>query len=167
MNPCNYKGTDVNYTTLCHRRGWLSVNDMYITSESDFVKDGKFLSEKNRSIGFKHITIGRNTLDNLEIDGNNYIVHEFKRGHRVLEADILQTAHYIYCLEKSLSINASGAIHLLSSKSIYTVILTPDLKNKLKKTYRLIESFRKINIPSPKRIHLCFHGCSYRDFCWG
>jgi CRISPR-associated exonuclease Cas4 len=166
MNPCDYRGTDISYATLCERRGWLSVNEIYITSDSNFVKEGKFLSERQRAIGFRHITVGRNSLDNLEVKDNKLIVHEFKRGRRVLEADILQTAHYINCLEFSLGIECIGMIHLLSSRSKYKVILTDEIKEILQKVYNLIDTLKYSPIPKAKKIYLCFHGCSFKDFCW-
>ncbi len=165
--PEDIRGTDVSYSQICDRRLWLSLHNIYITDGNEFVKEGKYLADNREHPGFKKIKIGSNVIDNLEIRSDSkVIVHEYKRGRKVLSADVLQLAHYLNCLKMDYGIDASGILHLSGSKKIVEVSLIDNLEE-LQAAYDKIESMANSDIPAPKRNWFCRHGCSYVEFCWG
>ncbi|WP_155951122.1 Dna2/Cas4 domain-containing protein [Ferroplasma acidiphilum] len=164
----NIKGTDINYYFICRRRAWMSLKNFYIIDKNQFVAHGDYLSKKKRRYGFTNIKLGRNVLDNLEITPNdNYIVHEFKRGKKVLPGDIFQVLHYMNILRTKGYTVENGEIHTLGSKDIKIIKLDEDAINELNTVYTELEKLRNEIIPDPIRNYYCNHGCSYSSFCWG
>jgi CRISPR-associated exonuclease Cas4 len=162
------KGTDVNYYFICRRRAWMSIHSFYVIDKNEFVEHGSFLNNRNRKYGYHGIRIGQNEIDNLEIDKDgNYIVHEFKRGHKALDGDIFQILHYIELLENQGFIVKYGVLHLLGSNKIRIIEKTQDLLSRLENAYENINILRNDKMPAPVKNYYCSHGCSYAFFCWG
>ena len=138
------KGTDVNYYFICKRRAWMSIHSFYIIDKNQFVEHGSFLSNIDRRYGYKSIRIGQNEIDNLEINNKgNYIVHEFKRGHKALDGDIFQILHYIKLLENKGFKVEYGVLHLLGSNKIKVIKEDSDLELKLENAYKSIINLKK------------------------
>ncbi|MHB1470829.1 MAG: Dna2/Cas4 domain-containing protein [Thermoplasmataceae archaeon] len=167
IEPSDFRGTDVNYFFICKRRAWLSIHEMTVTDGTQFVKHGLFLSNRKRSYGHSEMSIGRNKIDNLKVDGNgNYVVHEFKRGSKLLEADIMQVSHYINVIEHSGSKVGHGEVHLLKSKRVELINLDEELKRKLLEAYAELQNMKYSIMPKAELNYFCHHGCSFVEFCW-
>lgn len=162
-----FRGTDISYAAICTRRAWLSIHEIFITEDSDLVKEGKHLSEKSRKTGASQMQVGRNRLDNVELSGEEQIIHEYKRGRKVLKADEMQLVHYMNCLKSRSGRKVRGFLHLLSSRNSVEFFDTSERMNELRDLYKTIEQLREVDMPDPVRNRFCFHGCSFRDFCWG
>jgi CRISPR-associated exonuclease Cas4 len=169
MNPPeSYRGTDVSYVSICSRRAWLSLHEIYITDGTDFVKLGAYANETQRKFGYSQVSIGRNKLDYVQtLEDGKVIIHEFKRGHRIIEADIFQLTHYMLIASfKGLAID-HGEIHLLGSRKVERLPFPNEFIDRLKEEYRNIDSLMTSTIPAAKRNYFCSRGCSYVEFCWG
>ena len=166
-DPCMYRGTDVSYAAICRRRAWLSVHEVFITEDSDFVREGRYLSGKTRKTGTAQLQIGRNRMDNIDLSDDEIVIHEYKRGRKVLKADEMQLSHYINCLRTKSGREVKGVLHLLSSKNTVVFTATKDRLAELEQIYSTIDSLYKSDMPDAIRNGFCFHGCSFRDFCWG
>lgn len=166
-DPCMYRGTDVSYAAICRRRAWLSIHEVFITEGSDFVREGRYLSGKTRKSGTAQLQMGRNRMDNIDMSGNELVIHEYKRGRKLLKADEMQLSHYINCLKTRTDRDVKGILHMLSSKNIAEITLTNNRIDELKQIYSSIDMLRESDMPDAVRNEFCFHGCSFRDFCWG
>lgn len=146
----------------------MSLKNFYIIDKNQFVQHGDYLSKKKRKYGYTSVKIGRNILDNLEgTSPNGYIVHEFKRGKKVLQGDLFQVLHYMNILQNKGYNVDHGVIHLLGTKDTKIIEFTPNLLNELNTAYIELEKLRDMQIPEPIRNYYCVHGCSYSFFCWG
>lgn len=166
-DPCMYRGTDVSYTAICRRRAWLSIHEVFITEDSDFVREGRYLSGKTRKTGTAQLQVGRNRMDNIDLSGDELIIHEYKRGRKIQKADEMQLTHYINCLKSKSNRNVKGILHLLASKNTFEIRLTGERIAQLEQIYSTIELLHKSDMPDAIRNGFCFNGCSFRDFCWG
>lgn len=145
----------------------MSIHDFYITDNNEFIKNGEYLSERNRKYGYNQLKIGRNVIDNVEFKTDKSItVHEFKRGKRPLKGDIMQLSHYMNILELNGYKIDHGELHLLGSKKIEIIKLTDEIMKELNSIYEGIVKLKDTSIPEPKKNYFCVHGCSYRNFCW-
>lgn len=167
MNPENIRGIDVSYALICDRRLWLSLHGDIIKDGTEYIYEGKYLNDKKRKYGLSQLRIGSNVLDYVKISDSKYVIHEFKRGKRLLDADIYQISHYMYILKRLLKIDVEGYIHLLGSKKVIKINLNNDLINNLNKLYQKIEKMKLTEIPQPIKNSFCFSGCSFVEFCWG
>lgn len=166
-DPCMFRGTDVSYAAICSRRAWLSIHEVFITEDSDFVHEGRYLSEKTRKTGAAQMQIGRNRMDNIELSAEEQVIHEYKRGRKLLKADEMQLVHYINCLKTRSNKKVKGVVHLLSSRNTVELLVTEERIAELERIYATIEMLYESKIPDAARNRFCFHGCSFRDFCWG
>lgn len=166
-DPCMFRGTDVSYAAICKRRAWLSIHEIFVTEDSDFVREGKYLSSKTRKTGIGQLQVGRNRMDNIDLSGDELIVHEYKRGRKTLKADEMQLTHYINCLKSQSNRNVKGILHLLGTKNTCEISLTEERISELEQIYLTIEALRNCEMPDAIRNGFCFNGCSFRDFCWG
>lgn len=168
MDPSNYRGTDISYVSICLRRAWLSLHEIYITDGTEFVKLGSYSNKINRNYGYSQVTIGRNKIDYLQfLDSGKCIIHEFKRGRKVIDADKFQISHYMNISNSSGLKVDRGEIHLLGSKKIVKIKFPLENEAELNEKYCLIENLKEVKIPEAKRNFFCFRGCSYVEFCWG
>lgn len=165
--PEEIRGIDVSYARICERRLWISLHSDVITDGTEYVYEGKYLSEKKRKLGFSELTIGRNRLDSVTFKTGETVIHEFKRGSRLLDCDALQTAHYINLLERADFQSVYGIVHLLGSKTTIRISLDFKTLSRLEDTYSLIENMKDKKIPKPVKNRFCFSGCSLVEFCWG
>lgn len=168
ISPDQYRGIDISYVSICRRRAWLSLHEIYVSDGTEFVKLGKYENDRQRQYSYSQVSIGRNKIDNLEINKDGMcVIHEFKRGKKLLEADIFQVSHYL----KIASINgyrvSHGEIHLLGSKSIIEIKFPLENEEALIAKYRILDMLRNSPMPKPEKNYFCFHGCSYVEFCWG
>jgi len=167
MNPEEFRGTDVSYSFICNRRLWFSLHGDVITDGSEFIYEGKHLEDFRKKRGYVQIKIGRNRLDSVEIRDGLSIIHEFKRGRRVILPDIMQVSHYINAYQQHTGRRAIGIIHL-SSRKTETVELTESLRNMLIETYGKIIAHSNMTAPPPPvKNGYCFRGCSLVELCWG
>lgn len=166
MSPYNFRGTDVNYYSICHRRAWLSIHEVYITSDSEYVKEGKYLNDLRRNTGLRQMRIGRSVIDYFEERDGKGIVHEFKRGRKVIDADLMQISHYLYNLYYSGVTDILGIIHTLGSKGTCSVTWSNERITALNEIYAGLIDIETSSIPRPIRNYYCNHGCSFHDFCW-
>ncbi|QRF75587.1 CRISPR-associated protein Cas4 [Thermoplasmatales archaeon] len=166
--PESYRGTDISYVSICLRRAWLSLHEIYITDGTDFVKLGAYANEIQRKFGYSQVSIGRNKLDYVQfLPNGKLIVHEFKRGRKTIEADALQLTHYMLIASiKGFSID-HGEIHLLGARKIRKLDYPNEFVERVKIKYQEIDSLMTSGIPIGKRNYFCSHGCSYVEFCWG
>jgi len=169
MTPdSSVRGTDISYVSICERRAWLSIHEIYIEDGTDFIRLGKYANDFQRNYGYSQVTIGRNKIDYVQFnDKNRCIIHEFKRGRKVLDADISQISHYMNVADQNGFSVDHGEIHLLGSKKIFLVKFPLENPESLRKKYEKIADLASAKIPSPKRNYFCSHGCSYVEFCWG
>lgn len=167
IDPSDFRGTDISYFYICRRRAWLSVHEMTITDGTLFVKHGSFISNRKRAYGYSEMVVGRNKIDNLKVDDDgSYVVHEFKRGGKLLDADVMQVSHYINVLEHIGSKVKHAEIHLLKSKRIEFINFNSQLKEKLELTYKELQNMLHTEIPEAELNYFCYHGCSFVEFCW-
>jgi len=167
IDPGSFRGTDISYFYICKRRAWLSIHEMTITDGTLFVKHGSFLSNKKRTYGYTEMIVGRNKIDNLKLDDDGYyVVHEFKRGGRLLDADVMQVSHYINVLEHLGNKVRHGEIHLLKTKRIERIYLNDEVKEQLRGTYEELQNMKDTEIPKAELNYFCYHGCSFVEFCW-
>ncbi len=167
MNPENIRGIDVSYAMICDRRLWFSLHGDIIKDGTEFIANGKYLNDKNRKYKYKQIKIGRNIIDYVEVIGKKYIIHEYKRGRNLLDADLFQIAHYMYLLKRNDIYEVEGYVHLLGSKDIKKVELNDKIIKMLQDIYKKIEFMYESDMPSLKKNNYCFKGCSMVEFCWG
>ncbi len=162
------RGTDVSYVSICERRAWLSVHEIYIEDGTEFIKLGKYSNDIQRNYGYSQVSIGRNKIDYMQFkqDGK-CIIHEFKRGRKVISADINQLSHYMNIANQNGIQIDHGEIHLLGSKKIHYVSFPLENLDSLKEKYKKIIALKDSAIPPAKRNYFCSHGCSYVEFCWG
>ena len=112
-----YRGIDISYASICERRAWLSLHEIYITDGTEFVKLGRYSNDEQRKYGYSQVAIGRNKIDYIQmLQSGEYIIHEFKRGRKVIDADIFQVSHYMNIADQSGYNIKCGEIHLLGSK---------------------------------------------------
>lgn len=165
--PESYRGTDISYVAICKRRAWLSLHEIYITDGSDFVKIGAFKSEIKRKYGYSEMSIGRNKLDYIEdLQNGKTVIHEFKRGRKGIEADVLQLTHYMQIASiRGLEVD-HGELHLLESKKVECIQFPNQFVEKVDRKYHELDDLLVSEIPSAKRNYYCKHGCSYVEFCW-
>lgn len=163
-----YRGIDISYASICERRAWLSLHEIYITDGTEFVKLGRYSNDEQRKYGYSQVAIGRNKIDYIQmLQSGKYIIHEFKRGRKVIDADIFQVSHYMNIADQSGFNIECGEIHLLGSKKIVYLPFPLENMDLLKKKYLLLEKLKKTSIPPARRNYFCSHGCSYIEFCWG
>lgn len=162
-----FRGTDVSYAAICARRAWLAIHEVYITEDSDYVAEGKYISERSRKTGSSQLQIGRNRMDNIELSKEEQVIHEYKRGRKILKADEMQLIHYMNCLKSRSSKKVRGILHLLSSKNTVEIRVTEKSLSDLNNIYETIEMLQISEVPKPSKNRFCFRGCSFRDFCWG
>ncbi len=163
-----YRGTDVSYVCICLRRAWLSTHEIYITDGTEFVKMGSYTNDVERNYGYSQVSIGRNKIDYLQLlPDKKCIIHEFKRGRKVIDADLFQISHYMNIASSSGYDIDHGEIHFLGSKKIKKVNFPLENENSLKEKYRMIDKLKQSTIPKMERNYFCSHGCSYVEFCWG
>ncbi len=161
------RGTDVSYSFICDRRLWLSLHGDVISDGTEFIYEGKNLEGMRRKIGYSQVSIGRNKIDGLEIRGNVIILHEFKRGKKLILPDIMQTLHYMLLLKEQTSKEILGKVHL-SSRKIFEIKIQDDLIKLLNEGYKKINELTyKSEIPKATKNGYCFSGCSFVEFCWG
>ena len=164
-DPNEYRGIDVSYVNICMRRAWLSLHEIFYVRDSFYVMDGSYLANKNRK--GTPLTIGRSAMDNVQIYKDIIIVHEYKRGNKMINADKMQILHYMYILKLNEKRKIIGKLHFLGSKKIVNIQLSDENLNLLYKSYENIDKLKNMNVPpSPVRNYFCMHGCSYSDFCW-
>lgn len=167
-NESSIRGTDVSYLSICERRAWLSLHEIFIEDGTEFIKLGKYSDEVQRNYGYSEISVGRNKIDYVQLNSDGKcIIHEFKRGRKVISADINQVSHYMNIAEKNGFKIDHGEIHLLGSKKIYHISFPLENIDSLKSIYQRIRELKSSTIPSVKRNYFCSHGCSYIEFCWG
>ncbi|MGP6239339.1 Dna2/Cas4 domain-containing protein [Cuniculiplasma sp. SKW4] len=167
INPENYRGTDVSYVSICRRRAWLSLHEISITDGTEFVKLGEYENDRERQYGFSQVTIGRNKIDYLKIEKDGKCtIHEFKRGRKVIDADIFQLSHYMKVASDAGFEVSHGEIHLLGSKKIVSLDFPIKNESDLIEKYKTIDQLKESKIPKAEK-NFCFHGCSYVEFCWG
>lgn len=163
-----YRGTDISYVSICIRRAWLSLHEIYITDGSEYVKLGNYTNNNERNYGYSQVTIGRNKIDYVQFTNEGKcIIHEFKRGKRLIDADIFQISHYMNIANLNGYYLDHGEIHLLGSKKIYRINFPLENQDQLNEKYKLLDSLKEIDIPKAKRCYFCSRGCSYVEFCWG
>lgn len=166
--PESYRGTDISYVSICSRRAWLSLHEIYITDGTEYVKLGAYSNEIQRKFGYSQVSIGRNKIDYVQrLENGKLIIHEFKRGRKVIEADILQLTHYMFISNINGASIDHGEIHLLGSRKIVKLGFPNEYLGQLKRMYREIDSLMTSEIPRRARNYFCSHGCSYVEFCWG
>lgn len=167
LAPEEYRGTDVSYSQICDRRLWLSLHNIYVLDGTEFVREGKYLSEEIDRSGFNSLRIGSNVIDNVEFGKDGQVkVHEYKRGKKALMADLLQLSHYLLCINGALGTDATGVLHLLGSRKTLIVKLD-EYKERLIQAYEKIDVLRRSDIPKPVKNNFCRNGCSFIEFCWG
>lgn len=166
--PESYRGTDISYVSICSRRAWLSIHEIYVTDGTEFVKLGAYANEIERKFGYSQVSIGRNKMDYVQtLQNGKLIIHEFKRGRKTIDADIFQLTHYMLIASlKGFSID-HGEIHLLGSRRIERLDFPNKFVETVKGKYREIDALMTSGIPLGKRNYFCSHGCSYVEFCWG
>jgi CRISPR-associated exonuclease Cas4 len=164
----NYRGIDISYVCICLRRAWLSLHEIYITDGTEYVKLGAYANNIERNYGYSQVTIGRNKLDFVQFTKEGKcVIHEFKRGRKLIEADKFQIAHYINVANANGFSVDHGEIHLLGSKKVITVKFPLENLDELNEKYEILDRLRNSQIPKAKRCYFCFRGCSYVEFCWG
>lgn len=164
----SYRGTDVSYVSICSRRAWLSIHEIYVTDGTEYVKLGAYANEIQRKFGYSQVSIGRNKIDYVQtLQSGKLIIHEFKRGRKTIDADILQLTHYMLIASlKGFSID-HGEIHLLGTRMIKRLDFPNEFVDIVKRKYKEIDALRTSKIPMGKHNYFCSHGCSYVEFCWG
>lgn len=167
-SPEMYRGTDISYSTICPRRAWLSIHEIFITDGTEYVKLGVYTNDIQRKFGYSQVSIGRNKLDYIQLmNDNTVIIHEFKRGRKIIEADILQLTHYMMIASYNGYNVKHGEIHTLGSREIKKLGFPNEYVETLKGKYTEIDELEKSSIPKPKKNFFCLNGCSYVEFCWG
>lgn len=169
MKPAEaYRGTDISYISICPRRAWLSIHEIYVTDGTDYVKVGAYLNDMQRRFGYAQVNIGRNRIDYVQrLQNGKIIIHEFKRGRKAIEADKLQLTHYMLISEKAGFSIDHGEIHLLGSRKVVNLSFPNEFVKIVEEKYKEIDDLSTTEIPKSKRNYYCSHGCSYVEFCWG
>lgn len=167
-SPESYRGTDISYISICSRRAWLSLHEIYVTDGTEFVKMGAYVNETQRKFGYSEVSIGRNKLDYVQkLENGNVVIHEFKRGRKVISADVLQLTHYMLIASlKGFTID-HGEIHLIGSRKIERLDFPNEFIEALRKKYHEIDTLMASPIPAGRHNYFCSRGCSYVEFCWG
>ena len=164
----SYRGTDVSYVSICSRRAWLSIHEIYVTDGTEYVKIGAYLNDIQRRFGYSQVNIGRNRIDYVQrLQNGKIIIHEFKRGRKAIEADKLQLTHYMLISAQAGFAVDHGEIHLLGSRKVITLFFPNEFVKIVKEKYKEIDELRMSDIPKCKRNYYCSQGCSYVEFCWG
>lgn len=163
-----YRGTDISYVSICLRRAWLSLHEIYITDGTEYVKLGSYTNDSERNYGYSQVVIGRNKIDYVQfLSKEKCIIHEFKRGRKVIDADMFQISHYMNIANSAGYSIDHGEIHLLGSKKIVRVPFPIENQQALDEKYQMLDRLKRIDIPRAKRNYFCSRGCSYVEFCWG
>ncbi len=166
--PESYRGTDISYVSICPRRAWLSLHEIYVTDGTEYVKLGAYSNEIQRKFGYSQVSIGRNKMDYVQtLENGKLIIHEFKRGRKAIDADLLQLTHYMLISSVRGAPIDHGEIHLLGSRKILRLGFPNEYVDKVKSKYQEIDSLMTSEIPKRNRNYFCSHGCSYVEFCWG
>ncbi|AAT42589.1 CRISPR-associated protein Cas4 [Picrophilus oshimae] len=164
-DPDKYRGIDVSYVNICMRRAWLSLHEIFYVRDSYYVSDGAYLADINRK-GLP-ISTGRSRMDNVQIHKDFIMVHEYKRGYKMIKADKMQILHYMYIIKLKENLDIKGKLHFLGSKKVVDIELNDENLNELYKSYENIDKLKDMaKPPEPVRNYFCVHGCSYSDFCW-
>lgn len=160
-----FKGTQVAYAVICHRKLWLFSKGITLENTSDQVKLGKAIDRQ--SFG------GRTEFsdENISIDfittKDEVIVHEVKLSDSLEKAHIMQTKYYIFYL-KQLGIKAHrGIIHYPKQKKIKSIVFTEKDRKLIKEILETIESvLTQENPPVVIEAPYC-RKCAYYYFCYG
>lgn len=168
MDRTQVRGTDVSYVCICCRRAWLSLHEIYITDGTEYVKMGNYTNDRERNYGYSQVVIGRNKIDYVQFQKDRKcIIHEFKRGRKIIEADMQQLSHYMKIASLSGYEIDHGEIHLLGSKKIVKITFPLENDELLEEKYDMLEKLKHSDIPKARRNYFCSRGCSYVEFCWG
>ena len=160
-----FKGTQVAYAVVCHRKLWLFSKGITLENTSDRVKLGKAIDRQS---------FGRKTEfsdENISIDfittKDGVIIHEVKLSDSLEKAHIMQTKYYIFYL-RQLGIKANrGVIHYPKQKKIKNIIFKNEDEKLIKDIIGIIESVLAQESP-PAVINAPYcRKCAYYYFCYG
>ena len=99
------------------RRAWLSLHEIFYVRDSFYVSDGAYIANRDRK-GLP-LSLGRSNVDNVRIHDDCIIVHEYKRGYKMINADKMQILHYMSLVKLHENRKIIGKLHFLYSVHIF------------------------------------------------
>ena len=161
----NITGTLVWYYYICHREVWLMSRQINSFQDNDFFEIGRLIHDESYRREKKEIIFENTKFDMVKGGGEDLVVAEIKKSSHFQHATTMQLAYYLYKLHQK-GIRATGEIRVPKERKVETVILTPELMEKLKEALNHIQSIIGLDKPAPlKRIKYC-KNCTYNEFCW-
>jgi CRISPR-associated exonuclease Cas4 len=163
----NITATHVKYLHVCPRKLWLFGHDLWMEHTSEAVADGTLLGETSyadRARRYTEITVLGSKIDFF--DPHEKVVHEVKRGNKVMVADRAQVRYYIWLLEQ---VGVTGASGLLEYPRLRRTEVVEPLDDAMRaEVAGWAEQIRGILAgPCPTVINkpICKE-CAYYEFCY-
>ena len=103
--------THVKYLHVCPRKLWLFGHDLWMEHTSEAVADGTLLGTTayaGRARRYTEVVVLGSKIDFFDPIGK--VVHEVKRGNKVMAADRAQVRYYLWLLEQVGLPGASGVL---------------------------------------------------------
>lgn len=173
----NITATHVNYYHICHRKLWLFSNNVTMEQTSDLVTEGKLIGESaypQRAERYTEVELSVSLGEgegeaNIKIDyydAKNKVVHEIKKSATIEEAHRAQVKYYLWVLEKSGIMGATGVLEYPKQRHTEGVELGVEDRELIEKWVKDIQIIIKKDT-CPKTINkpMC-KNCSYFDFCY-
>lgn len=131
----------------------------------ELLQIGRLIQNQSYAREHKEVHIEHLALDLVCRAGKNFVVAEIKKSSRALEAAKMQLTFYLYEL-KYMGINAEGELLFPEEKRRESVVLTPELEERVESIKREISQVISQSLPpSPVRSRYCSR-CAYVEFCW-
>lgn len=157
--------TLVWYYYICQREVWLEAHKINPDEQNDYLELGRLIHATTYQRERKEITLGSAKFDIVSRRGNKLVIGEIKKSSKYEEASTMQLAYYLYLLKQE-GLDAEGELRYPKEKKTVSVILTPELEERLQEVEADITSILTQTVPPPvKKIPFC-KNCAYREFCY-
>ncbi|WP_448528562.1 CRISPR-associated protein Cas4 [Raineya sp.] len=166
----------INMYHVCPREMWLHANGINMEQTSDFVYEGKWISEttySQRSEQYTEIEL-KALYQDIQLaakidfyDARNRLVHEVKKSDKLEEAHIAQVQFYLYVLEQNGVESPTGILEYPKLRQTLPIpALSAETRGKIEEWLSEITSILKSS-QSPEAIRKSYcKTCSFFDFCF-
>jgi CRISPR-associated exonuclease Cas4 len=167
MNAMLPSATHVKYLHVCPRKLWLFGHDLWMEHTSEAVADGTLLGQTSypdRARRYTEVAVLGSKIDFFDPKEN--VVHEVKRGNKVMAADRAQVRYYLWLLEQVGIRGASGRLEYPRLRRTETVEPLDDTGRA--EVIGWTEQIRTLlGGPCPAVINrpICKE-CAYYEFCY-
>lgn len=163
--PWKVLGSYVQAFSICPRQAWLMSRQICPDESHELLQIGRLIQNQTYARERKEVHVEHLALDLVCRAGKNFVVAEIKKSSRALEAARMQLAFYLYEL-KQMGIYAEGELLFPEEKKRESLMLTPELEEKVEAIKREISQvISQLLPPSPIRNRYCSK-CAYVEFCW-